>query len=186
MTPSPRARLAELLIAHSLRHGEFTLASGEITDVYLDVKSTSLLGEGAYLIGSLLWELVEALDRPPQAIGGLTLGADPLVTAVSLAAFHAGKDLAAMIVRKESKSHGTARFLEFPPTLSPGARLVAVDDVITTGGSTLKAIRRMRQGGFIVEDAICVVDRRAGGEAALAAEGVRLFSLYRLDELQKG
>lgn len=186
MTPSPRARLAELLIAHSLRQGSFTLASGEITDIYLDVKATSLIGEGAYLIGSLLWEVIEGLDETPQAIGGLTLGADPLVTTVSLAAYGAGADLAAMIVRKESKSHGTARFLEHPPTLSTGATVVAVDDVITTGGSTLLAIQRMRQAGFRVLDAVCVVDRQAGGEEALAKEGITLYSLFRLDELRKG
>lgn len=186
MSQSPRARLAELLIANSLRFGEFTLASGEITDVYLDVKSTSLTGEGAHLIGLMLWELVKELDRPPQAIGGLTLGADPLVTAVSLAAYQAGQDLAAMIVRKESKSHGTARFLEHPPTLQRGAHVVAVDDVITTGGSTLTAIERMRLGGFIVTDAVCVVDRMAGGQEALAAEGIALYSLFRLDDLRQG
>lgn len=180
-----RSRLAELLTTHSLRQGQFTLSSGEISDIYLDVKSTSLLGEGAYLIGKLLWEHIADWSPLPEAIGGLTLGSDPLVTAVSLHAFHQGSSLSAVIVRKEAKGHGTERFLEYPPVLTSGARIVAVDDVITTGGSTITAIERMREAGFVVEDALCVVDREAGGEEALNDIDVALHSLFTLSELRK-
>lgn len=185
MTPSLRSRLAQLLATHSLRIGEFTLSSGEISDVYLDVKSTSLTGEGAHLIGRLLWELASGLSPAPAAIGGLTLGADPLVTAVSLAAYDKGESLHAVIVRKETKAHGTQRFLECPPALDGGDSIVAVDDVITTGGSTITAIERMRDAGFIVDHAICVVDRQAGGREALANLNVELHALFTLDELRE-
>ncbi len=183
MSNSARAQLADLLRAHSVRQGRFELSSGEVSDVYVDVKSTSLTGAGADLIGRLLFELVADLDPRPEGIGGLTLGADPLVTAVSLTAHLQGTDLAALIVRKEAKGHGTGRAIEAPPTLEKGARVVAVDDVVTTGGSTLVAIEAMRQAGFVVEDAVCVVDRQAQGRQALADAGVTLHALYALDEL---
>lgn len=180
--PELRERLAELLLEHSIRFGEFKLSSGATSKVYIDVKATSLLGEGATLLGQALSELALGADPEAGAVGGLTLGADPLVTAVAMAAYAKGRELAAMIVRKEPKGHGTDRYVEAPPTVARGARVVAVDDVITTAGSTLQAIQRMRAEGFVVEHAVCVVDRQAGGEEALREAGVALHALFRLDE----
>ncbi len=180
-----RRRLAELLRTHSLRDGDFTLASGQRSSVYVDVKSTSLTGEGASLIGSLLFDLFLQADPEAQGIGGLTLGADPLVTAISLAAHHKGHDIAALIVRKEPKGHGTERFVEAPPTIPEGATVIVVDDVITTAGSTCTALQRLRAEGFVVEHALCVVDREAGGRQALENEGVQLHALFSLSELRK-
>jgi orotate phosphoribosyltransferase len=181
-----RQRLAQLLRTHAVRSGQFTLSSGAESDLYVDVKATSLTGEGASLIGSLLWDTMRAVDPDALAAGGLTLGADPLVTALSLAAFADGKEIAAILVRKESKGHGTDRFLEAPPTLPKGARVVVIDDVITTAGSTLQALHRLRAEGFVVDHALCVVDREAGGLEALAHEGVTLHALFDLKELRKG
>lgn len=178
-----RERLATLLKKHSLRQGQFVLASGEKSSIYLDVKSTSLLGEGAALIGDLLLDTLESLPEKPSAVGGLTLGADPLVTAMVIAAYGREIDLAAIICRKGAKSHGTKRAMEHPPTLMAGDKVVAIDDVITSGASTLQAIEIMRTGGFEINAALCVVDRNAGGREALEAEGVEVHALFTLDDL---
>ena len=180
--PETRRRLRELLLEHSIRFGEFTLSSGVTSKVYIDVKSTSLLGEGATLLGSALSALALDADGDARAVGGLTLGAGPLVTAMAIAAHGEGRDLAAMIVRKKPKGHGTDRYVEAPPTVKPASRVIAVDDVITTAGSTLQAVERLRAEGYVVEHAVCVVDRQAGGEEALREAGVELHSLFRLDE----
>ena len=127
-----RARLAELLRTYSVRTGSFTLASGATSNVYCDVKKTSLTGEGAALIGRGLLALTRAANPGAAAVGGLTLGADPLVTATSIAAFQAGDPLAAIIVRKAAKDHGTSQALEVPAGVPDGAHVVAVDDVVTT------------------------------------------------------
>jgi orotate phosphoribosyltransferase len=179
---SDRARLAALLQRHSVKQGDFVLASGQRSSFYLNVKATSLLGEGAELIGRGLWQLAREADSTATAFGGLTLGADPLLTAIAIAGHHDRVETAAIIVRKDAKAHGTMQYLEMPAGLEPGQRVVAVDDVITTAGSTITAIERLRAEGFEVKDAVCVVDRRAGGRERLAAIGVELHALYGLDE----
>jgi orotate phosphoribosyltransferase len=183
LPPDDHARLAALLRAHSVRTGTFTLASGATTNVYCDVKKTSLTGEGAALIGRGLLALARAASPEAAAVGGLTLGADPLVTATSIAAFQAGDDLGAVIVRKAAKDHGTSQALEVPAGVPDRAHVVAVDDVVTTAGSTLQAIEALRAHGFTVEHAVCVVDRGAGGAARLAEHGVTLHALFELDAL---
>jgi orotate phosphoribosyltransferase len=179
---SRRDRLAALLCEHSLEEGSFTLSSGKSASVYVDSKRTVLSGEGAYLSGRLLWEMIAGLDDI-AAVGGLTLGADPLVTSVAMAAHDDGQSVGAIIVRKGSKGHGTDKFLEMPTDLEPGDRVVAVDDVITTGGSTIDAIEKMRDWGFVIEHAVCLVDREDVGAEALAAEGVELHPLFTLSQL---
>lgn len=178
-----RNLLARLLVERSLQAGEFELASGKEASVYVDVKKTSLSGRGAAAIGDALWELADSVAPEADAVGGLTLGADPLVTAMSISAWRGGRDLAAVIVRKEAKGHGTRQYLERPDSVTDGAEVVAVDDVITTGGSTLEAISRMREAGLNVRHAVCVVDREDVGTERLAAEGVEMHSLFTLSEL---
>ncbi len=179
-----RHQLARLLCERSVRTGDFELASGKSASVYVDVKKTVLSGRGAELIGRGLWQLVRQASAGAAGVGGLTLGADPLVTAISLSAWqHDQVDLGAIIVRKEAKGHGTQQFIERADTVSPGDEIVAVDDVITTGGSTLTAIERMRDAGFVVNHAVCVVDREAGGPERLAEAGVELHRLFSLSEL---
>jgi orotate phosphoribosyltransferase len=185
MTSDANARreLAELLCERSVQSGDFELASGKSASVYVDVKKTALSGKGATLIGAHLWSVVGEHAPEAKGVGGLTLGADPLVSAISMAAWLDGRDLPAIIVRKEAKGHGTQRFLEHPDTLDEGDEIVAVDDVITTGGSTLDAIDKMRQAGFEVRHAICVVDREDVGAQRLADAGVALHPLFTLSEL---
>lgn len=182
-TPTDHQTLAQLLKTHSVKTGKFLLASGQTSSVYVDVKKTSLTGQGAHLIGRGLWQLARSIQPDLVAVGGLTLGADPLLTAISIAAFQNQSECAAMIVRKSSKNHGTMQYLEMPDGPEPGQPVVAVDDVVTTAGSTLEAISRLRDAGFVIHHAICVVDRQAGGQAALQAAGVQLHSLFLLDDL---
>lgn len=175
--------LADLLCERSVKTGDFELASGQSASVYVDVKKTALTGRGATLVGRGLWKLVQKASSEAKGVGGLTLGADPLVTAISMAAWEDGDDFAAVIVRKEAKGHGTQQYLERPDTLSEGDEVVAVDDVITTGGSTLDAIERMRDAGLVVRHAVCVVDREDVGPEKLAEAGVEMHRLFTLSEL---
>ncbi|MFW6057493.1 MAG: orotate phosphoribosyltransferase [Persicimonas sp.] len=178
-----REELIDLLVDRSLREGDFELSSGKSASVYVDVKQTVLSGRGAALTGRALWSLLQKVAPSASASGGLTLGADPLVTAIAMAAWEDGVDFGAVLVRKEAKGHGTQRFVEHPDTIEAGDVVVAVDDVVTTGGSTLTAIERMRKAGLVVEDAICVVDREDVGAERLAAADVTLHPLFSLSEL---
>lgn len=178
-----RDELAQLLVERSLTFGDFELSSGKEASVYVDVKKTVLSGRGATLAGAALWNLARRTAPQASGIGGLTLGADPLVTAVSMAAWRHEVDFAAVIVRKEAKGHGTDQFLEHPDAIAPGDEVIAVDDVITTGGSTLEAIEQMRRAGLKVDHALCVVDREDTGAERLAAADVELHRLFSLSEL---
>lgn len=178
-----RKTLAQLLKTHSVKTGNFLLASGQTSPVYIDVKKTSLTGHGAHLIGRALWQLARKIAPDTTAAGGLTLGADPLLTAMSIAAYQNQSDFAAILVRKRPKKHGTMQFLEMPDQLQPGQSVLAVDDVVTTAGSTLEAIGRLRDAGFVIHHALCVVDRQAGATEALQAASVQLHSLFLLEDL---
>ena len=186
MSPRPawRARLGELLREHSIQTGEFVLASGETSNVYVDVRRTALLGEGAFLIGTAFLEAIDRHCPDVEAVGGLTLGADPLVVGTAVAAHvleHTPVE--AIIVRKQAKDHGTGRAVELPGTVFAGARVAVVDDTMTSGGSTVRAVEALRAAGLVVDHALCVVDRQAGASRALADVGVVLHSMFTLDEL---
>ena len=174
-----RQALLPLLATKAYRHGQFTLASGRSSDHYVNCKPVSLSGTGLALLGALLLEQVEADAR---AVAGLTLGADPLVSAVALQAALADRDLDALIVRKEAKGHGTGAWLE-GPLPAPGSRVTVLEDVVTTGGSSLKAVNQLRQAGYVVERVVAIVDRQEGGAAAMAAAGLELRSLFLLEEV---
>ena len=165
-----RARLLELLRAHSVREGNVTLASGKRSDFYVDCKQTTLLAEGHFLTGQLLRPIVDAVAPDAEAVGGLTLGADPLASAVSLMSFVAGKPLGAFIIRKEAKGHGTGAWLEGAGWLPDGAPIALLEDVVTTGGSTLEAARRAREAKLSVRAVIALVDRQEGGRQAIERE----------------
>lgn len=182
MSP-PRAELAALLHKHSVRTGDFVLASGAHSSHYVDVRRTSLTSRGATLIGELLLIIANRVAPDASGCGGLTLGADPIVVAMCCAADQAGDDWGGVLVRKEAKGHGTESWLESGGNLEVGAEVVVVDDVITTAGSTITAVQRLRAHGFEVQHALCVVDREAGGEEALAEVDVDLHALFRLSEL---
>jgi len=176
-----RQALLPLLATKAYRHGQFTLASGRSSNHYVNCKPVSLSGTGLALLGALLLEQVEA---DACAVAGLTLGADPLVSAVALQAALADRNLDALIVRKEAKGHGTGAWLEGPLPV-PGARITVLEDVVTTGGSALKAVDQLRQAGFRVERVVAIVDRQEGGAEAMAAAGLELRSLYLLEEVAR-
>ena len=178
-----RSRLLSLLRRLALEEGDFELSSGGSASVYVDVRQVSLTAPGADLIGQSIWEKIRQVDPEARAVGGLTLGADPIVTATSLAALADDYELSGILVRKASKEHGTGERVEAPAILSHGDRVVAVEDTVTTGNSTLEAIEQMRQAGFDIEHAVCVVDREAGGADNLAEAGVALHSIFTLSDL---
>ncbi|MFN5194504.1 MAG: orotate phosphoribosyltransferase [Cyanobacteriota bacterium] len=176
-----RQRLLQLLAERAYRHGRFTLASGRVSDHYVNCKPVSLSGEGLALLGALMLEQVES---GATAVAGLTLGADPLVSAVALQAALAGRPLDALIVRKQAKGHGTGAWLE-GPLPAAGARITVLEDVVTTGGSSLLAVERLREAGYVVERVVTIVDRQEGGLAAMTAAGLELRSLALLEEVAR-
>jgi orotate phosphoribosyltransferase len=174
-----RQLLLELLAQRAYRHGNFTLASGRTSTHYVNCKPVSLSGLGLALLSAQMLELVEP---EAAAVAGLTLGADPLVSGVAQAAALAGKALDALIVRKEAKGHGTGAWLE-GPLPEPGSRITVLEDVVTTGGSSLKAVKQLREAGYVVERVVTIVDRQEGGLAAMQEAGLELRSLFQLDEV---
>ncbi len=178
-----RERLKEILLEKSYRKGTFTLTSGKTSDFYIDGKQTTLSAEGAYLCGRLLLELIEGSDRTIEAVGGMTLGADPLVTAVCVVSHLAEKPIPAFIVRKEAKGHGTANYIEGLKNMKPGCTVALVEDVVTTGGTLIKVIDRVQAQGFTVGLVATVVDRQEGGAEELAKAGYPLKSIFTREEL---
>jgi len=164
--PSKRARLLELLKSRSFQEREVILSSGLKSNFYIDCKQVSLDAEGAALIGALFHDTLNTVAPDAVAVGGLTLGADPLATATSVVSFQHGRPRQAFIVRKEPKGHGTNQWLE-STRLPAGARVVIVEDVVTTGAATLKAIERARLAGLEVVHALGLVDRLEGGREAV-------------------
>lgn len=179
-----RRGLIDIIRERSYREGDFTLASGKKSSFYIDVKTTSLHPEGARLIGALGVEAVERAGISVQGVGGLTLGADPIGTAVSLAAWQKGLYWPAFIVRKESKGHGTLKYIEGIENLEKGAKLLVVEDVVTTGGSGLEAVERLREAGFDPVAVLAVMDREEGGAERFRQAGLVFIPLLKLSDLR--
>ena len=178
-----RHRLKELLLQKSYREGKVKLSSGLESDFYIDGKQTTLDAEGAYLCGKLLYEMICKEGKNIGGVGGMTLGADPLVTAVSIVSYLDNEPIPAFIVRKEPKGHGTENYIEGKSNLPDGTRVALLEDVVTTGGTLLQVIDRVEAQGFEVGLVATIVDRQEGGEEALAAKGYKLFSLFTREEL---
>jgi orotate phosphoribosyltransferase len=174
-----RDELLTHLLAHSFKTGDFTLASGRKSNYYINGKMTTLDARGAYLVGRMF--LAMMADDVPHAVGGLTLGADPIVGAMLSLAGLEDLPLRGFIVRKQAKDHGTKSLVE--GAVREGERVVIVEDVVTTGGSSLQAIAAVRAMGCDVRRVLAMVDREEGGKAALAAEGCRLESIFTASEL---
>jgi orotate phosphoribosyltransferase len=175
--------LIDLIRSRSYREGDFTLASGKKSNFYIDMKATTLSPQGAWLIGHLAFDALVSLDF--EGVGGLTLGADPIATAVSLIAYEKGHFWPAFIVRKEPKIHGTSQYVEGTENLKKGAKVVVLEDVVTTGGSGIKAVERLRENGFNPIAVLTVVDREEGGEEAFKKIGLPLIKLVTLSQLRK-
>lgn len=178
-----RNRLKAILLEKSYRQGTFTLTSGKTSDFYIDGKQTTLSAEGAYLCGKLLFQLIQNSSTPIQAVGGMTLGADPLVTAISVVSFLEKNPIPAFIVRKEAKGHGTNNYIEGLKNLPADCTVALVEDVVTTGGTLLKVIERVEAQGFKVGLVVTVVERQEGGTETLAKAGYPLKALFTRSEL---
>lgn len=172
--------LLQILLAKSIKTGHFILASGKESDLYCDCRVTTLDARGANLIGELGWKLVqeEILPRFPQAvaIGGMTMGADPISLAIGMYSAEAATPLKVFTVRKEAKDHGRGKRIE--GNFESGQEVIVVDDVITTGGSTVKAIDAIEAEGGKVVAALVLVDREEGGRETIEGRGVPVFSLF--------
>ena len=173
-----RLHLLALLtrLAYEKRH--VVLASGRESDFYIDTKQATLTAEGHFLVGRLVLSRLVAAYPDAQAVGGMTMGADPIASAVSLTSWLWGRPLPAFYVRKEPKGHGTNQWLEGKKAIPPGARVAVVEDVVTTGGSTLKAVERIRSEGFLVDGVVALVDRQEGGCEAVRAAGISIEALF--------
>ncbi|CAG37645.1 orotate phosphoribosyltransferase [Desulfotalea psychrophila] len=178
-----RQRLKEILLEKSYREGAFTLTSGKTSDFYIDGKQTTLSAEGALLCGKLLFQLIAENETKIDAVGGMTLGADPLVTAVSIASFLQDAPIPAFIVRKEAKGHGTGNYIEGLKNMADGCTVALLEDVVTTGGTLIKVIDRVEAAGFKVGLVATVIERQEGGTAVLAEAGYTLKSIFTREEL---
>tara|TARA_Y100001968_G_C19443464_1_gene763903 strand:- start:3629 stop:4201 length:573 start_codon:yes stop_codon:yes gene_type:complete len=172
-------RLLKMLAALSYRHGKFKLASGLQSEHYVNCKPVTLSGSGLFLLSGLLLDMVE---KDSCAVAGLTLGADPLVSGVAMCAHQRGLNIDALIVRKEPKGHGTEAWLEGPlPNL--GARVTVLEDVVTTGGSSIKAVNHLRNAGYVVERVVTIVDREEGAKQSMVESNLELKSLFQLKDI---
>lgn len=171
-----RKRLIEMLTALSFEKRRVILASGRESDFFVDCKQTILTAEGHALVGELMFAALFELGEV-DAVGGVELGGCPLASAVSLISFQKGKPMPALYVRKERKDHGTAKRIEGDRSLKPGLRVALLEDVVTTGGSSLKAVDVLREAGCEVAGIIALVDRLEGGAEAISQAGVKLVCL---------
>lgn len=182
---STRQELLNLIAGQSFRLGDFTLSSGIKSDYYIDCRTSTLHARGAELTGHVFLELIQSQGWRPAAIGGLTMGADPIVTAVSVVSSQAGSPIHGFLVRKAEKAHGMGQRIE--GFREKGARVVIVDDVCTTGSSTIQAIQAARDFGFIVAGAACLVEREeAGGHRSVAeaAAPAPFVSVFKSSEVK--
>ncbi|MBN2331990.1 MAG: orotate phosphoribosyltransferase [Deltaproteobacteria bacterium] len=179
-----KARLLELLKELSYENRPVTLTSGKTSSYYVDGKQTTLHSEGSYLTGSLVLETIQDSGRPIKGVGGLTMGADPIASAVSVLSWAAGTPISAFYIRKEPKGHGKNLWIEGNKNLAPRDQVAIVEDVVTTGGSLWKAVERTLDHGLEVAMVITLLDRLEGGREMLQAKGFPLTSLFTINDLR--
>ncbi len=180
-----RAALQALLVEKSYAKKQVTLASGKTSDFYIDCKKTVLTAQGHWLVGRQLFDAIRRECPTAQGVGGLTMGADPLASAVSLVSHLGGSPLHAFLVRKEPKGHGTGQWIEGLTAFAKGAPVAIVEDVVTTGASAIKAIERARAEGLTPLAVFALVDREEGGREAIEALGVEVVPLFRRGDFPK-
>lgn len=176
-----KRRLASLLLEKSYREGDFLLSSGKRSDYYFDCRITSLSAEGSWLIGILFNEMLAELAI--QGVGGMTMGADPLVSAVTVLSNSTPRKLNGLLVRKEPKGHGTNQYVEGLANFNTGDNVAMLEDVVTTGASLLKACERVSACGLKIAAVCVILDREEGARAALAEAGHNLMALFTRQEL---
>ena len=173
-----KSALIELFKQRALKFGEFTLASGKTASYYLDGKQITLHSEGLKLVSEGLLELLS--DAEIDAVGGMSIGADPIVAGILSAAAAQGRELLGFLVRKEAKGHGTNRFVEGP--VQPGMKVAIVEDVVTTGGSSLQAVERVQDFGCEVLEVLAIIDRMEGGAENFSAQDLKFQSLLSIED----
>jgi orotate phosphoribosyltransferase len=179
MDEQKRRRLVALIDKYAVQRGDFVLASGARSHYYIDGKQVTLSAEGSALVADLILDLIA--DDQVDAVGGPSIGADPMAGAIAAASFHRGRPVAAFFVRKTLKDHGTQRWVEGP--IRPGSRVAVVEDVVTTGGSLLTCLDKLAELDFKVVRAIVIVDRLAGAAEAFAERGIPFSALCTTREL---
>ncbi|HEX4385161.1 MAG TPA: orotate phosphoribosyltransferase [Myxococcales bacterium] len=176
---SERARLLQLFTELAYQKRKVILSSGRESDFYIDTKQASLTAEGHYLVGRLVLAEIRAHYPLARAVGGMTMGADPIASAVALTSFlNEPPGIPAFYVRKEPKGHGTGQWIEGRKSIPEGTQVAIVEDVVTTGASTIKAVDRVRAEGLVCLGVVALVDRQEGGREAVLAHGVPLRSLF--------
>jgi orotate phosphoribosyltransferase len=181
-TKAMKDRLTELVLQKAFRYSEepiFKLVSGKMSNYYFNCKAVTLHPEGMYLIGNIIFEMIKDLDV--KGIGGLTLGADPIADAVAYTSYVKRKPIEAFVVRKSAKSHGTMQWIE--GNIGKGDSVVIVDDVITTGKSTIEAINRAKEAGLEIIRVIALIDRQEGGRENIEAQGFAVVPVLAREEV---
>ena len=178
---SQRQLLLDLFCQLAYKEGDFVLSSGQRSSYYINGKQVTLHPQGALAVGRLL---LSQLPMDTEAVAGLTLGADPIVSAVSVVSALENRPVPALIIRKEAKGHGTRAYIE-GPSLPEGAKVVVLEDVVTTGQSAMKAVERLREAGYSVEQVIALVDRQQGGAQLYQAAKLKFEAIFSIQEIQQ-
>ena len=176
-----RQCLLDLIVKYAYVEGDFTLSSGAKSSYYINCKQVTLRAEGGLALGRLLLQL---LPNDTSAVAGLTLGADPMVSAVSVVSAYEERPLPALIIRKKPKGHGTQAYIE-GSSLAKGSRVVVLEDVVTTGGSALTAVERLQDAGYEVSQILSLVDREQGGSELYQSKGIKFQALFSIREIQQ-
>jgi orotate phosphoribosyltransferase len=176
-----RHKLLDLFCQLAYQEGDFLLSSGLRSSYYVNKTQVTLHPQGALAVGRLLFPL---LPVDTQAVGGLTMGADPIVTAVSVVSVYENRPIPALIIRKEAKGYGTRAYIE-GPSLPEGANVVVLEDVVTTGQSALKAVERLKDAGYTVNQVISLIDRHQGGGELYQSVGLKFETLFSIQEIQE-
>lgn len=175
-----RSALLDLTCQVAYKEGDFTLSSGQKSTYYINGKQVTLHPQGALMVARLLLNMLPA---ETVGVGGLTLGADPMVSALSIVGAYENRPITPLIIRKEAKGHGTQAYIE-GPDLPPGSPVTILEDVVTTGASAMKAVERLRDVGYVVKDILALVDRQQGGGALYAEAGLTFRPIFTIEELQ--
>ncbi|MDK2408069.1 orotate phosphoribosyltransferase [Aphanizomenon sp. PH219] len=176
-----RQKLLDLFCRLAYQEGDFVLSSGQQSSYYINGKQVTLDPQGALAMARLLLPM---LPKDTQAVAGLTLGADPIVSAVSVVSVYENRPIPALIIRKEAKGHGTMAYIE-GPSLPQGAKVVVLEDVVTTGQSALNAVERLQAAGYTVDRVISLIDRLQGGGELYESAGLQFEALFTIEDLQK-